>query len=166
MVECTRDTSRGPRGEHNGMRDGLQSAETTCWPAGRAGDRHQGGTEEAERMCEAQGRESQEADKERISGLQAELVTVIKVDPKKQKDREKEKEKEKEKEEAEQEKEKEEAKSAAEGKAAQDEKNSKPAKPLTPKQQRAEAFKAFASPEASHPEVMPAQIRLLRLKAL
>ena len=81
-------------------------------------------------------------------------MTVIKVDPKTQKEREKQKEKEKEKEEAEQEKEKEEAKSAAEGKSAQDEKNSKPAKPLTPKQQRAEAFKAFATPEASPPEVV------------
>lgn len=91
--------------------------------------------------------------------LQAELVTVIKVDPKTQKEREKQKEKEKQKEEAEQEKEKEEAKSAAEGKSAQDEKNSKPAKPLTPKQQRAEAFKAFASPEASPPEVVPSQLR-------
>ena len=65
--------------------------------------------------------------------LQADLVTVLKVRQNKQKDREKEKEKE-------DEEIPEDAKPAEDEKAAKEEKGGKPAKPLTAKQQKAQAL--------------------------
>ncbi|KAK9821251.1 hypothetical protein WJX74_001923 [Apatococcus lobatus] len=86
----------------------------------------------------------------------ANLVTVLKISEANRKDREKEKEQE-------DEEPVEEAKPAVEEKPAKDEKSNKPAKPLTAKQQKAEAYKAFASPEASPPEA-PAPAKAAKAK--